>query len=332
MWYIYVVSALALIAAAVLAARHVLIKRVFLRTDKRDMWSEGAKYTEEFAPGSAAVKNNYRQYEREIYEGRRWIYSMDPERVYIKSYDGLKLVGHYIDNPERKAVVLAVHGYRSCALNDFSCSAKYLYERGCSLLMIDMRAHGESEGNTITFGVKEKYDVRLWCEYLENRFPETPVLLIGVSMGAATVMMASGLDLPGCVRGIIADCGYTSPRAIYESVMSRFGRITPALVRTAEALAKRRVGFRFDDGDTRTELIKNKLPITIVHGTGDTFVPCSMSYENYEAAKQSGADCRLLTVENAEHALSFLTEKQKYLNEIDMMLEKCIVGNDKKRM
>lgn len=306
--------------------RYALVRKIFLRINKSSLWDKGADYAGELISSELKVKGPYEKYTREVYEGRRWIFGMQPEKITIKSGDGLSLVGHYIDNPEKKLIVIAVHGYRSCGLNDFSVSVKEMYDRGCAVLLVDQRAHGESEGDIIAFGVKERYDIKLWCEYVADRFPGVPVMLTGVSMGAATVMMASALELPSCVRGIAADCGYTSPRAIYSAVASNLGRLTPLGVKLVEMITKPRIGFGFDDGDTREALKTNTLPIVLIHGKADTFVPYYMTEENYAAAVQSGADVRLLAVENADHALCFLTDRKAYLAELDLMIGKCICG------
>ena len=75
--------------------------------------------------------------------------------------------------------------------------------------MPDQRAHGRSDSYTITMGAQERYDARAWAYWASVRSSgKVPIFLMGVSMGAATVLLASGLDLPDSVHGIIADCGY----------------------------------------------------------------------------------------------------------------------------
>lgn len=107
--------------------------------------------------------------------------------------------------------VIAVHGYRGNAIRDFAGSARFYHDMGYNLLMIHDRAHGDSEGKWIGFGWKDKEDIRRWCEYLVDRAQgNTQIALLGVSMGGAAVMMASGDDLPSQVKCIIEDCGYSS--------------------------------------------------------------------------------------------------------------------------
>ena len=103
---------------------------------------------------------------------------------------------------------------------DFSIVLPYYFTLGYNLLAVDERAHGESEGTYITFGVRERHDVATWAAYAAMHFgPAHPLILDGLSMGAATVLMASELELPASVRGIIADCGFSSPYAIMKSVL-----------------------------------------------------------------------------------------------------------------
>ena len=119
------------------------------------------------------------------------------ERVTVRSHDGLKLAGKYYEGAPGAPLMLFFHGYRSTAERDGSGGFQLCREKGWHILMVDQRAHGESEGGTITFGVRERYDCQTWARYAAKRMgPETPVFLWGVSMGAATVLMASDLSLP----------------------------------------------------------------------------------------------------------------------------------------
>ena len=142
------------------------------------------------------------------------------ERIEIKSFDGLKLCGKYFAAENARATLVLMHGYHSSAGIDFGCAVPFLlHDMHFNLLFAEQRTHGESEGEYITFGVKERYDCRDWAIYAAKKAQDLPILLYGLSMGAATVLMASGLDLPQQVAGIIADCGFTTPRAIFRHVL-----------------------------------------------------------------------------------------------------------------
>ena len=162
---------------------------------------------------------------------------------------------------------------------------------GYNLLAVDERAHGESEGTYITFGVRERHDVATWAAYAAMHFgPAHPLILDGLSMGAATVLMASELELPASVRGIIADCGFSSPYAIMKSVLHWR---CPWLV-SGPLLALTGVFTRLFGG--------------FIHGTGDQFVPCSMSQAAYDACT---GEKRLILVEGAGHGQSYLVDRPR---------------------
>ena len=119
------------------------------------------------------------------------------EFVTVQSHDGLLLSGRYYHVKDGAPLDIAFHGYRSSPLTDFSGGADLSNSLGHNLLLVDQRSHGKSQGRTITFGLQERYDLLRWVEYARNRFGEDQkILLYGISMGGATVLMASGLELP----------------------------------------------------------------------------------------------------------------------------------------
>ena len=246
-------------------------------------------------------------------------------RFETRSYDGLRLVAHYIPPacPPR-AILLMVHGYRSSGLHDFACAAQEMHEEGFGCFIIDQRAHQESEGDTICFGVRERYDVRDWAALIGAQYPGTPVILDGISMGAASVMAAASLKLPPCVRGIIADCGYTSMRAIFEKMIRQWFHLPPfPLVPAAELICRMRCGFGFSDVQSGECLSHAGVPALMAHGTGDTFVPYRMSVEIWEEARAS-ADVELFSAEGAEHGMSYLSDHSGYRAALARFFEKCL--------
>ena len=141
------------------------------------------------------------------------------EQVYITSYDGTKLAARYYHLSDSAPLQIQFHGYRSTAVRDFSGGFQLAQKMGRNLLVVDQRAGGKSGGNTICFGIKEKYDCLEWIKYAIKRFGNIPIMLTGVSMGAATVMLAAGEPLPENVIGVLADCGYTSTKDIIKKVI-----------------------------------------------------------------------------------------------------------------
>jgi len=278
-----------------------------------------------------------------VEEGRKFLLDNAGEPVFITSRDGLQLQGHYIPPVgEAKGIYLQVHGYRSHPLCDFIGAALPMHRDGYGLFLIDQRACGGSEGKYITFGLLERYDVLEWCRYLQNRFPDLPVILDGISMGASTVMLAAGeADLPENVGGVIADCGFTSPAAICKKVLKQWFSLPPFPIYYAAVLWIRwmcGVWFtlpstsekaRHTVGDCSLALEKNTLPTLIAHGAADSFVPHQMSLDNYAHCDKSR--CALLSVPEAEHGIAYLLDKDGYHKALDRLLEQVHANRQRSR-
>ena len=263
-------------------------------------------------------------YRNELIEGRKWVKSHELEDFSITSYDGLTLRAKMLPREGMRGVVLMMHGYRSNPLHDFSLAVKEYFDMGFACMMPYQRAHGESEGKYITYGVRERRDVLSWCNLIEEKFPGVPVILDGMSMGATSVLMASGLELPECVRGIVADCGFTSPKDIMSSVMKRRLNMAPfPFLYTTGLIAKIKAGFGLGEVSTITELKKNRLPLLIVHGEEDELVPFPMSEENFEAARVA-CDAKFISFPGAGHGMSFLTDRERYTEEVKKFTDKCL--------
>lgn len=267
-------------------------------------------------------------YAKRINNEMKWIRDQKPKKVMIRSLDHLRLIGRIIECENARGVIILFHGYHSCGIHDFSCAVRYYHELGLNIIMPDHRAHGDSDGKYITFGIKEKDDCRLWAEFAARKFKGLPIILDGISMGASTVMLAAGGKLPEAVCGIIADCGYSSPIDIYKHVLkSRMG-IPPSLVMPiATKIAEHRAGIDFADGDVGRALIRNTKPLLIVHGEADDFVPVTMTDRNAECAKN--CDLTVIKVPGADHGMSFLTDESKIKTVLEWFLYKCI-NNHKK--
>ena len=233
------------------------------------------------------------------------------ERVEIKSRDGLKLVGHWFESEDPKRVILAAHGWKASWYRDFGYSYPFLKSENCSVLYIEQRAQGESEGSYMGFGLLERFDVLDWLGWIEERCgTEIPVYLAGISMGATTVLMASGEELPPNVRGIIADCGFTSPTAIWKHV-ARDGMHLPFLITDlfSRSMFRRATGMSPASYSTVDAMRVNKVPVLFIHGQEDSFVPVSMTKENYNACV---GPKEIMIVPGAIHGLSYATAKEAY--------------------
>lgn len=252
------------------------------------------------------------------------------ESVTIRSFDGLRLFGRYYHVRDGAPLQIQMHGYRGTALRDFCGGNKIAREAGINTLVVDQRAHGLSCGKKagsriITMGIRERLDCQAWAQYAARRFsPETPVTLAGVSMGAATVLMASDLELPENVKGIIADCPYSSPRAILRKVISEDMHLPlwaawPVLSLGAWLFG----GFRLSSPGALDAVQKAKVPILLIHGEDDRFVPCEMSRQIARAGLDAGRDIQLETFPNAGHGLSFMEDRERYASVVSSFLEKC---------
>ncbi len=247
---------------------------------------------------------------REIIEGgMTYVESTPHEKLSIKSFDGLRLAARYYKCGNSRRTILLFHGYRSAARRDFSCAVKMYTDMGLNVLLVDQRAHGESEGKIITFGIKERRDVLYWCRFVLQKYGDDFELYLGgLSMGCSTVLMALGLDLPQNVKGVVADCGYTSPPDIIHSVASRYMNIkSPIAVPFINIFCMIFGGFSVYETSVPKSLKDNKIPILFIHGKNDSFVPCEMTVKNYES---TNSDKKMVLVENADHGMSFLVDTE----------------------
>lgn len=248
------------------------------------------------------------------------------EQVYITARDGTKLAGRYYSFHTEGPVQIQFHGYRGDPIREYSGGCAMAMELGYNVLVVDQRAHGKSGGHTITFGIKERYDCLDWANYVVNRFgEETKIFLSGISMGAATVLMASELALPKEVVAITADCPYSSPGAIIRKVC-RDVRLPPWLCYPFVILGGLLYGgFKIWESSPVNAVKNTKIPIHIIHGEDDRFVPCDMSREILAAAN---GPCRLITVPEAGHGLSMLVDENKYNNAFRSFLIECGIGHN----
>ena len=312
---------IALILFAVLAVLAAVLYGVTRYFYRYAMERRPESHTDWWTVDPSSIPGPEKQYGPEhlreyIYEKKLWLrreYEARGREYSILSEDGLRLYGHYIPPAgEMRGVFLQVHGYRSNGFNDFCGAVGHMTRDGFGCLVVDQRCHGRSEGDTICFGVRERYDILLWCRFLEKEFPGMPVILDGVSMGAATVMGAASLELPENVRGIIADCGYTSMEDIFRKVLATSFRL-PAfpLLPLAELYCRLKNGFGFSDLRSEESLAHAKVPVLLAHGEADDFVPYAMAVKIYETVRDK-IDIEFVSVRDAGHGLSYLINYDQY--------------------
>ncbi len=268
------------------------------------------------------MKTPYGKYYENIIIGEQFLRDNFSQEIQITSYDGLRLSGIWVPAQNPVGTILLAHGYRSSKLVDFSLAFGLYHSMGMNILLPDQRAHGKSEGKYITFGVKESRDMRSWIDFHNDNFGQFPLVLSGLSMGASTVLYLADADLPGNVRGIIADCGFTSPREILASVFHSVVHLpaTPSLL-VCELCARLFAGFSLTQKDSRQTLRNARLPVLLVHGVDDGFVPCEMTRQAYDACI---GEKEILLVDNADHGVSFLVDRPRYTKIVNTFLEKCL--------
>jgi fermentation-respiration switch protein FrsA (DUF1100 family) len=248
------------------------------------------------------------------------------ETVSISSEDGLRLVGYWLpaEKPSRDCVILA-HGYTSRAryMSDFA--RFYREELGFNVLMPDARGHGASEGDYIGMGWPERRDYVRWITWLIGRQGEdSRIVLHGVSMGGATVLMASGEALPPNVRAVIEDCGYTSADEEFSYQIGRLYHLPRSpIIPTTSRLTKQRAGYSFEEASALAQVRKSRTSTLFIHGEDDNFVPFEMVKRLYAACP---ADKALFVVPGAGHGASFWVDRQGYTQAVRDFLGKRLGG------
>ena len=215
----------------------------------------------------------------------------------------MKLRGFYINNNSSKTVFF-VHGYRATPFNNFSWAARKLYDEGYNLFFIDQRAHGESEGKYITFGIKERFDVVDWAHFINEKYNPKDIILYGLSMGCASCEMALELNLPNNVRCAILDCGFKSTFSLMVYQTKKRIKIGATIsVLFMDIYCRLLGGFSMFDASSQKALTKATIPCLFIHGTNDRTVPLSHGKTNYNACGSNVKD--FVFLHGVEHALCY---------------------------
>ncbi len=243
------------------------------------------------------------------------------EVIEIEAVDGTRLVGHLYKNEKAKRTLIAMHGWRSSWARDYCLISDFLMENDCNVLFAEQRGQGESGGDYMGFGLTERYDCLDWINWVNNtEMEKLPIYLMGISMGATTVLMATGFELPQNVKGVIADCGFTSPNDIWRHVAQNMKILyTGFMGGVASAICKRKINATPDEYSTILALANCKIPVLFIHGTDDKFVPIEMTYENYKACASPKS---LFIVPGAEHGASYFAAKDEYENQVKQFWSK----------
>ena len=289
---------LLLIAAAVLLGGAYYAYRISFFSPKKGRDKRPSTSSSTYDPYRPEMKRLYEQ-----------LMGRECEIVTVQSHDGLTLSGRYYHVRDGAPLDICFHGYRSSWMTDFSGGSELSHQMGHNLLLIDQRAHGKSQGSTITFGLKERQDLLAWVQWANDRFGgDTPIFLYGISMGGATVLMAPQEQLPRNIKGIIADCPYANAMEIILHVAKSMP--IPLWLTKPFVILGAWIFGRFDvrETDARKEIAKAKIPVLIIHGEADGFVPAEMS----DLVSRNPRYITRHSFPGADHGISYLVDPQRY--------------------
>ncbi len=251
-----------------------------------------------------------------------WLNSISKKEINIQSNDKLQLFASEfkLSNESNKWIIL-VHGYTSEQSSIYDI-ARHYSDKGYNVLTPDLRAHGLSEGKYVGMGWLDRNDLLLWIDYLLKNYRNSEIILHGVSMGAATVMMASGENLPTNVKLIVEDCGYTSVWDIFSFELKlRFNLSTFPVLNAASFITNVRTGYNYKEASSIDQIKKSVTPILFIHGNADEFVPVNMAYKLYDNAN---INKELIIVDGAGHAESRLADEELYYGSIFSFIDKYL--------
>lgn len=239
------------------------------------------------------------------------------------SKDGLTLKGRFIQGDSHDYVIVC-HGYTGKYTKVLG-RAEHFYRNNFSVLTPDARAHGESQGKYRGMGWLEIDDMKGWIEKIVEHDSAANIVLFGQSMGAATVINIAGEELPQNVKAVVEDCSYTSVWDEFaEQMRVKYHLPIFPTMYIADRLCKRKAGYSFKEASPLKQISKCKLPILIIHGDADNFVPCRFAYELYEKANEPK---ELLIIEGAGHCMSVVKDEKKYWNTVDGFVKKYMQQN-----
>ena len=263
---------------------------------------------------------SYRQLYEDYPETAAWVDSLrrkDALRdTFLTMANGERHHAYYVHKGSRKTV-LVIHGWRDQAIKYFFLGRMYERELGYNIVMPDLHASGKSEGEAIGMGWNDRLDVMQWMQ----TFQTDTMVVHGVSMGAATTMMLSSMQMPKGVKYLrfIEDCGYTSVWDEFNGQLKeQFGLPAFPLLYTTSLLCRLRYGWDFSEASALNVVAKSPYPMLFIHGDKDTFVPTEMVYRLYDAKPEPKM---LWVVPGVGHALSYKTHQAEYTKKVHDFLE-----------
>ena len=265
-----------------------------------------------------------KEYEPYYDNMKNWIDKMRNfpyEKVEIKSHDGLTLKAKYFENIKGAPIEIMIHGYKGNAERDMNGGIFRAFAVGRNALLIDQRGSGDSEGHVLTFGIKERKDVRLWIDFLIDKFgKDVRIILTGISMGASTALMTTQENIPSNVIGVLADCGFSSQKEIISKTIKEM-KLPPKLFYPFVKLGGLIFGRFNIDELTPIDACKNMPgPVIFFHGDNDYFVPCYMSEEMSKVCSNKN---KFVIIPNAEHGLAYPSSQDYYISKVKEFQKEC---------
>ncbi len=250
--------------------------------------------------------------------------AMPHEELTVTAFDGITLHGRYFECSPDAPTELMMHGYRGGADRDLCGGVQRALAIGHNALIVDQRGSGKSGGNVISFGVNERRDAETWVKFMISHFGDgVKIILTGISMGGATVLMASGYSLPKNVIGVLADCPYSSAEEIIKKVIRVDMKLPPAIAYPFVRLGARIFGhFDLEELSPIEAVKRTSLPVILFHGGSDEFVPYGMSERIYAECASEKKKC--VIIDGAGHGLSYLIDPDRYLKELGGFFEHTI--------
>lgn len=271
-----------------------------------------------------ADMKKWEEYKKIIAPRSEWLRSQPLEKINITARDGIRLHAWYLPaGKPTDRIVIINHGYSSKGL-DSAAHAYFFNHQGFEVILPDLRAHGDSDGKYVGFGILDRSDCRLWIDYVQKKFgTDKKIFLHGTSMGASTVLMVAGMpDLPGAVKGIISDCAFTSPYDVFAHILKRDYHLPEfPIMNINSVICRNKAGYGFKDCSTLDTVRTARCPILFIHGAEDKFVPTEMTRRNYEACT---APKDILIVENAGHGASYYENMQQYEKAELSFIDRCL--------
>lgn len=223
---------------------------------------------------------------------------LDYEEGSLKTNDGISLSYWVIDNPDCKGLngsVIYLHGITDSKVSGLSY-AKELSGFCQRVFLIDMRKHGDSEGDYCTFGFFEKNDVVTLIDKIKCDTPATEITLLGVSMGAAIAIQTAAIDKR--VTRVIAVAPFYDLFSIaLDHQVRKIGTKSKTLLKLVLRRAEHIANFKASEVSPASDIQKINVPILVVHGENDQSVKREYSLKLVELSKNA----RLLVVPNAGH-------------------------------